>query len=607
MVEFRSLIKNILTGAFIHLLGVSILSGQTLLFEDFGAEQMPPAGWALEEAESQWTSSASSVAGGESPEARFQWVDQTTTTRLISPEVDLSGMDVIHLQFRHMYDDYTGEGPVAGVATRSNGGTWHTVWEVFPEGNLGPGEIHLSIANEDVGASDFQFCFYLDGNLFNLDYWYLDDIRLFRTMEISIKLFLEGPYADGQMTNVLTQDNWLPNQQPFNGAPWYYYGPEEIDTLPEESIVDWILVGLWRHQPGSQPQYELVQEKAGFLHTHGMITSVDGGQPLSFNAAAEDSLRIWIHSRNHLSIMSYNYVPNNMEPKLLDFSRHCDVAFNGKYAMKKNSDGNWVVLSGDGNADGQINTGDKYEVWAGQAGNAGYLAGDFNLDGQVNNVDIDKYWELNINKMQWIPDTSGVPFFCGDTLLDDRDGESYTTVKIGSQCWMQENLNYEAGTSWCYDNVPGNCDLYGRLYNWNTIMNGEPASSSVPSGVQGICPEGWHVPSDTEWCILASYVDPSFVCDTIGYNGTDGAIKLKAISGWSSGGNGTNEFGFNALPGGCMGIYHFDDLFMFAYFWSTTESYPGFANLMKLNYGLPTIGRYFSQENRGYSLRCLKD
>ncbi|MCD4666000.1 MAG: hypothetical protein K8R68_12075, partial [Bacteroidales bacterium] len=100
-----------------------------------------------------------------------------------------------------------------------------------------------------------------------------------------------------------------------------------------------------------------------------------------------------------------------------------------------------------------------------------------------------------------IEDSSGgLP--CPGTPTVYYHGQTYNTVLIGSQCWMKENLNYETGNSWCYNNDTSNCNTYGRLYDWIAIMNGEASSNSVPSGVQGICPNGWHLPSDEEWKIL---------------------------------------------------------------------------------------------------------
>jgi hypothetical protein len=92
------------------------------------------------------------------------------------------------------------------------------------------------------------------------------------------------------------------------------------------------------------------------------------------------------------------------------------------------------------------------------------------------------------------------------SITDPRDGQIYPTVEIGDQCWLQKNMNYATGNSWCYDNNTANCATYGRLYDWETVMNGTSSSNAVPSGVQGICPPGWHVPSDAEWTILTDYL-----------------------------------------------------------------------------------------------------
>jgi len=136
-------------------------------------------------------------------------------------------------------------------------------------------------------------------------------------------------------------------------------------------------------------------------------------------------------------------------------------------------------------------------------------------------------------------------------FCDARDGKKYVYVTIGTQTWMAENLNYRTpdGASRCYpisgstnpnDDDNDNCDTYGRLYDWNTAMNGAMSSDAVPSGVRGVCPVGWHLPSRAEWEVITTY---------IGGASTEG-IKLKAPSGWNNSGNGTDNYGFSALPGG---------------------------------------------------------
>ncbi len=187
---------------------------------------------------------------------------------------------------------------------------------------------------------------------------------------------------------------------------------------------------------------------------------------------------------------------------------------------------------------------------------------------------------------------------CPGTPTVNFQGQVYNTVEIGNQCWFKENLNYETGNSWCYDNDPNNCNTYGRLYNWATLMNGEASSTSVPSGVQGICPSGWHVPSDKEWTILT---------DFLGGNSVAGG-KMKSTSGWYNNGNGSNSSGFSALPGGYR-----NDQFIFlsiekdANFWSSTEYGSNIALKRYLNYYYDEVYPYGLFKNYGYSVRCVQD
>jgi len=114
-------------------------------------------------------------------------------------------------------------------------------------------------------------------------------------------------------------------------------------------------------------------------------------------------------------------------------------------------------------------------------------------------------------------------------VTDTRDGQTYRTVRIGSDIWMAQNLNFKTDNSRCYDNKESNCAKYGRLYNF------EDATKA--------CPAGWHLPENDEWRELISYAEPEKTAGT----------KLKAKSGWNTDKNykqGTDNFGFSALPGG---------------------------------------------------------
>jgi len=161
---------------------------QTFLWEAFDAGQMPPAGWTIDGLTSQWSVGNSNNAGGSAPEAKFTYVQGTSVTRLITPQMDLTGLTSVKISFKHFYDDYTGAGPKAGVATRSGNGAWNTVWEINPTGNVGPEQIDLTINNADVGQPDFQICFYLNGNMYNIDYWYIDNILVFNPLNLDAAL-----------------------------------------------------------------------------------------------------------------------------------------------------------------------------------------------------------------------------------------------------------------------------------------------------------------------------------------------------------------------------------------------------------------------------------
>lgn len=204
-------------------------------------------------------------------------------------------------------------------------------------------------------------------------------------------------------------------------------------------------------------------------------------------------------------------------------------------------------------------------------------------------------------------------------LIDDRDGQIYKTVKIGDQWWMAENLNYDPGQgglgdnkyvwSWCYKDEPKNCDVAGRLYTWAAAMDSvktgcgygptcDLASAGSATLVQGICPKGWHLPSKTEWKALFM---------AVGGKSTAGKV-LKSQSGWYSNGNGTDAFGFSALPAGFRGNFgDFDYRGYDAEFWSSTEDDARLARYMYLFECNEDARLGNSDKYYGKSVRCVKD
>ena len=191
------------------------------------------------------------------------------------------------------------------------------------------------------------------------------------------------------------------------------------------------------------------------------------------------------------------------------------------------------------------------------------------------------------------------------TFVDSRDGKTYKKITIGTQVWMAENLNYDVPTATsdvCYGNSADNCVKYGRLYNWSTAMGGASSSSRSPSGVQGACPVGWHLPSNAEWTTLTDYV---------GGASTAGK-KLKSTNGWNTNpdgiGNGTDQYGFSALPGGSGGsdgnFFGDGDI---GRWWSATEIFANYAWSRYMGYAVGDVYRYDNSETYLFSVRCVQD
>jgi uncharacterized protein (TIGR02145 family) len=221
---------------------------------------------------------------------------------------------------------------------------------------------------------------------------------------------------------------------------------------------------------------------------------------------------------------------------------------------------------------------------------------------------------------------------CGQAV--SYAGESYPTVQIGTQCWFAKNLN--VGTminssasvdsqtnngvieKYCYNNDPANCTTYGGLYQWaeavqyqNGASNTTSPNPAITGNVRGICPNGWHLPSDAEYCTLTTFLDATVNCTVFSnWIGTDAGGKMKSVSGlWTSPNNGaTNSSGFSALPGGSRSTFSsFYTLGSNTYFWSSSESSSSTAIDCHLNHYDPKINRSNFPKNLGLSARCTQD
>ena len=227
----------------------------------------------------------------------------------------------------------------------------------------------------------------------------------------------------------------------------------------------------------------------------------------------------------------------------------------------------------------------------------------------------------------------------GIPTMTDYDGNVYNTVKIGNQCWMKENLKTthyadgneialgeETSLSIPYRYKPGEVDVwheYGYLYNWAAVMNGINSSAANPSGVQGVCPDGWHVPSNAEWAQLTNYLssEPVYQCGS----SSEIAKALIFPEEWSwwwdnecnpgysnENTTGFNTTGFSIRPAGSYdGDYtitingNYYDFSSHAAFWSSTKSSTRNAWGIQLFCNSSNVYRYYFNKGNGFSVRCV--
>lgn len=210
-------------------------------------------------------------------------------------------------------------------------------------------------------------------------------------------------------------------------------------------------------------------------------------------------------------------------------------------------------------------------------------------------------------------------FECGDKLIDYRDSTEYNTVEIGSQCWMAENLNL--GTridiisdqsdngiieKYCYNDDENRCDVYGALYLWNELMQYTTSQAS-----QGICPFGWHIPTDNEWKTLEMYLGMSQTqANATGFRGNDegGSMKETGTAHWNTPNTGaTNSSGFTGLAGGYRANTTTVNYLYVRGFWWTSTLGSGLPIIRRIDYDSQQVSRSTSNLARGRSVRCLKD
>jgi len=224
-------------------------------------------------------------------------------------------------------------------------------------------------------------------------------------------------------------------------------------------------------------------------------------------------------------------------------------------------------------------------------------------------------------------DTSGQPqYFNGERWCNMLGGAASSilvanlpSVNIGGQIWSSVNLDvvsYQNGDpipqvtdpvqwsnlttgAWCwYNNDSATyATTYGRLYNWYALND-----------PRGLAPRGWHIPTNSEWDILTKFLDPTVDTTIAGYTGTTIGNQLKTTTGWFNSGNGNDNYGFSALPGGnrnAIGTFEFVGSFGF---WWNASSYDVTRSWYRyLDYGYSDMLRYYNNKSNGFSVRVVKN
>ncbi|MCX6278813.1 MAG: hypothetical protein NT004_12060 [Bacteroidetes bacterium] len=212
------------------------------------------------------------------------------------------------------------------------------------------------------------------------------------------------------------------------------------------------------------------------------------------------------------------------------------------------------------------------------------------------------------------PGTITPPFSCGSSITDSRDGKTYTTVQIGTQCWFKENMNIGTRINgalaqtnnsiiekYCFNDLDSFCAIYGGLYQWNEMMQ-----YVTTEGAKGICPTGWHIPTDAQWTIATTFLGGTSVAG--GKMKTTGTVEAGTGLWYDPNTGATNESGFSALPAGIRDSGgNFWDVGFYGYWWCSLETGSNYALYRYMLYENGDVYSPITSKSYGNSVRCLRN
>lgn len=224
-----------------------------------------------------------------------------------------------------------------------------------------------------------------------------------RGSDVSLKVFLEGPYNGTDMNTSLNSQLLIPLSNPYTNPPWNHLNTEGISAPPEPNVVDWILVEF-RDAPtaATATPSTSIGTYAALLLKNGNIVNPYNYGPIYVNYNITENLFAVIYHRNHISIMSAGPLNESGGNYTYDFTSGPVQAY-GTEAQKNLGDGKYAMYAGDFNSDGLIDASDKSSIWHENTGKFGYHASDGNLNGQGDNLDKNDFWLMNFGKSQLWP------------------------------------------------------------------------------------------------------------------------------------------------------------------------------------------------------------
>lgn len=223
-------------------------------------------------------------------------------------------------------------------------------------------------------------------------------------LDLSLKVFLEGPFNNTEMETQLNAADQIPLTQPYNAGPWNYPGNESVASIPNPDVVDWILMELRdATSAATATQSTRVARQAAFLLKDGSIKDLDGSSYPHIIATISNDPYIVIWHRNHLGILSATSPTSVGGVYEYDFSTGPDKVYGGTSGYKLLNGSIYGMVGGDNNSNGVISNSDK-NAWKLSAGKSGYIKADFNMSDQANNTDKNDLWRINLNMSSQVPD-----------------------------------------------------------------------------------------------------------------------------------------------------------------------------------------------------------